>query len=381
MGNQSVRKDKIIVVLGAGRTGTSLLTNILNRLGMSISKSEIPLSEQNPVGFFEDADIVAAHKEILSILRCHAYFPLPEDFIKNQGINSYVFKLKNIVLDNINKTSSLWGFKDPRTPSLLPLWMRVFNSGKITPIYILSVRNPKSMVASMHKQYSASPQIAELTWLHRTCEALYQTGGNCFIVHYEDWFTEKASEVGKQLLQYTGLDKFWNKASNVSDTVAGVVKPNLNRAVYNDYEVKNHYVLKLYNVLLQCHGDQFDRQALRDVVMECRKGMSEFSGWAMEAQCFFKQSYKNKTKAVFETNKYLMKCKDLTDENKRLKIHITVKQKECEVLQRKNFNIETTTSFRVGQIFVNAVAKPGKNTLLFPFYLLRTFLSSRVVSK
>ncbi|MBM9602684.1 hypothetical protein [Desulfopila inferna] len=415
MNTQSSTENRIIVVLGAGRTGTSLLTRILNILGMSLSEKEVPLSEQNPAGFFEDAEIVEIQKNFLSKLSCHPYLPFPVDFLKNQNISSFHNDVHSIVFKNINKTSTIWGFKDPRTPNLLPIWTRVFNKYKIVPKYVLTVRNPQSTVVSLHKQYGDSPQIAELTWLHRNCEALYHTGGNCFIVHYEDWFSEKAAMIGSQLLQYTGLAEYWGNERSVSDAMNDCVKPQLNRAVYNDYEIKNRYVIKLYSVLQNCHGDSFDRRKLMDVVVECRKAMAEFSGWPMMAQQFYRQqnrsvnqktkkkleavepklqkSYEEKVQYVGDIQKYIIECKDLSDQNEHLRIRLSVKAKELQDTQRKLeaiepeldrnrkelFTLKTSTSFKVGLILVKAVVKPGKNTLLFPLYLLRVLLASRAV--
>jgi len=382
---------------------------------MDSSKKTRPSAEHNPDGIFEDDAIVKYQMEILSNLGNHAYLPLMDNFLQERTINQFIKELRDLVLENISASRTLWGFKDPRTPSLLPLWMRVFNTGKIIPTYILTVRDPKAVVSSMHKQYGDSPQIAELTWLHRNCEALYHTGGNCFIVHYEDWFSEKAAMIGSQLLQYTGLAEYWGNERSVSDAMSDCVKPQLNRAVYNDYEIKNRYVIKLYSVLQNCHGDSFDRRKLMDVVVECRKAMAEFSGWPMMAQQFYRQqnrsvnqntkkkleavepilqkSYEEKVQYVGDIQKYIIECKDLSDQNEHLRIRLSVKAKELQDTQRKLeaiepeldrnrkelFTLKTSTSFKVGLILVKAVVKPGKNTILFPLYLLRVLLASRAV--
>lgn len=69
---------RVIVVLGAGRTGTSLLMKVLNAIGMTVSDIMTPPSEQNPDGGFEDSDIFALHSKILSALNTNQLFPLPE---------------------------------------------------------------------------------------------------------------------------------------------------------------------------------------------------------------------------------------------------------------------------------------------------------------
>ena len=401
MNTSDEKQKRVIVVLGAGRTGTSLLAKILASLGMDISDSLRPAAEHNPDGIFEDDAIVKMHVDLLSKLGNHAYLPLEQEILKEQGVNRYISQLREIVLDNIGSAIKIWGFKDPRTPSLLPLWMRVFNTGKITPTYILSVRDPRSAVESMHKQYGDSYQIGELVWLYRNCEALYHTGANCFLVHYEDWFTDQAPDIAKQLLRYTDLDEYWDNKKNITETITDIVKPNLNRAIYNDYNIENRYVMKLYDQLSQCKGDQFDRQALMDVVMECRKAMNEFSGWAVEAQRFFKQKNmisKKEIQTQKEIQIKLRECIDLRDEYENSRIRLSVQSKdtiksEQELktsqqelknqrikLKRKEERIlalQASTSYQIGNIFVKAFTKPGKNTILFPFYVLRVLFASR----
>ena len=56
-------KKEIVVVIGAGRTGSSMLTNILFNLGMSGSNNTIKGNYQNEEGFFEDEETVSVSSE------------------------------------------------------------------------------------------------------------------------------------------------------------------------------------------------------------------------------------------------------------------------------------------------------------------------------
>lgn len=95
--------------------------------------------------------------------------------------------------------------------------------------------------------------------------------------------------------------------------------------------------------------------------------------------------------------------KDIVDENEHLRIKYSVQDKQIRVLneqirtlneqlqalneqmqksqkalnieQQKLFNTKTSISFQVGQVIVRAFTKPGKNTLLAPYYLLRIVLT------
>jgi hypothetical protein len=272
---------RIIVVLSPGRSGTSLLMNILSALGMSVSENMISGSVGNPEGFFEDREIVEIHKNLLEELHTNAVLPLPDGWVEFGVTRVARRKLRDILEMRLEKSNTIWGFKDPRTGNFLPLWNRMLNEPGIVPCFLLAVRHPASVAASLNRQIGRKVAITELQWLQRTTDALHHTGADCYIVQYEDWFT-RPNELAQGLCRYTGLDNYFN--GNVDDALRDVIKPNLNRAVYEDYCVENEYVLKLYDILKDCRGDDFDRAKLMAVVKECRKAMNGFKGWYMEAQ-------------------------------------------------------------------------------------------------
>lgn len=280
---------RVIVGLGVGRSGTSLLMQVLHKLGMDVSKIMTPPSEQNHLGGYEDTDIFTTHNEILRLLQTNQLLPLPDNWLLNPGLDGIKQKLSRIVEEHVQMSQKIWGFKDPRTVLFLPLWFQIFNALKIVPINICAVRAPGPTIRSLEIQYNQNKDISELFWLNKTCAALSHTGGNCHIVHYEDWFTRPV-EQAQSLLKFTGLDQYFT--SDVQEVLSSVIKPNLNRAIYDDIEVKNKYVLKLYDVLQDCRGDDFDHVQLMGVVKECRKAMDEFKGWYLEAHRYLGQQSK-----------------------------------------------------------------------------------------
>ena len=68
-----------ILVLGMHRSGTSIVTNILNVLGAELGSRLMPPAHDNPDGFREHLDVVHVHDELLAALG-HAwddFRPLP----------------------------------------------------------------------------------------------------------------------------------------------------------------------------------------------------------------------------------------------------------------------------------------------------------------
>jgi hypothetical protein len=158
----------------------------------------------------------------------------------------------------------VWGFKDPRTASFLPLWQDLFAELGLTPRYILALRAPGSILRSFMAAYGAPPEVAEQVWLRRTVDALWHTQGDCHIVHYEDWFRQSA-HVAQGLADWTGLA--------MTEAVAGLVKPDLNRSSSADLGLQDGQAQALYAALLACHGSAFDRRPLLEVAASCRAGL------------------------------------------------------------------------------------------------------------
>ncbi len=395
-------KKRIVVVLGAGRTGTSLLMQILNKLGMTVSEVMTPPSEQNPVGAYEDSDVFNIQSELLSIIETNQLIPLPEHWLDHPGIKTHRNRLANHITDRIANSPTIWGVKDPRTALFLPLWQRIFNPQKIVPVYLLAVREPAATVSSLRKQYNQKESISELFWLHKNCAALNHTGNNCYIVHYEDWFT-RPYELAESLLKYTGLDEFFT--GDVDEVIKDAIKPNLNRSIYDDYQVQNQYVRKLYGVLKQSRGDEFDRIGLMEVVNMCRQAMDEFKGWYIEAhrhigqQAAFRLKIQDLDRKLKEANRrsddLILKAEaaqrknngltgeldrtrqiknDLAETVEKVRCNAEGLARELDVerkLAREGELIRRSLSYKLGNTVVLAFKEPGWRTVRLPYDLVK----------
>jgi hypothetical protein len=274
--NDAMSSKRIVVVLGSGRSGTSLVMQTLHALGMQVSENLTEASVANPLGPLEDKEIFDFQSSLIQELGGHVAAPMPDDWLRDKLVFRAMTQLEALIENRLEKVDGLFGFKDPKTSMLIPLWVRVFNRMKLIPAYVLTVRDPGATVASFLMQYNSPAYMAELVWLVRTVEAIDNTAADCFVAHYEDWFDEPLP-LAQSLLHYTGLDKTFK--GDLSEVLAQKVKSNLNRASKDDYEIQNPYVKKLYSALQQCRGADFYRDRLMAVVKECRQAMEGFKGW------------------------------------------------------------------------------------------------------
>lgn len=249
-----------IVVLGSGRSGTSLLMQVLAALGMRVSEEMIEARRDNPRGFYEDAPIVRIQADLLRALGAWPFHPLPAGWLEAPATVSAARDLA-AVLEKRLEGGRLWGFKDPRTATFLPLWRRLFAELDVTPRYVLALREPGAVIRSFMTAYQAGAETAEAVWLARTRDALLHTGAACHIVHYEDWFSRGVA-VAEDLARFAGLDP------GAVASLGELVRPELNRSAAPGHVLANPHARALDAALEACRGDDFDREGLLRIVAD-----------------------------------------------------------------------------------------------------------------
>ena len=255
----------IVVVLGSGRSGTSLLMQVLAALGMAVSEHLIEPRRDNPEGYFEDAGIVRVHADLMRELGAWPYHRLPKDWVATPAAARAAHALDTLLRQRLAGCGGIWGFKDPRTASFLPLWQTLFKKLGITPRYVLALRQPGSVIRSFMAAYQTPAEVAEQVWLQRTADALWHTRATCHNVHYEDWF-QRPVEQSAALARFCGLK--WG--DRPEEWLESVIRPDLNRAAGTDSALGSQAARTLWSALSACRGDDFRRDELLQVVAACR---------------------------------------------------------------------------------------------------------------
>ena len=155
--------EKIIVILGMHRSGTSVLSRSMKTLGFDYGDNLHPAGFDNPKGFFEDTDLIAFNETILHELDQSWDSPL---FIKKdqlKKINKIFFK-KAKKLINLKINNGVSCFKDPRVTKLIQFWQPVFSSINTKTYYLLSIRHPLSVAESLLKRNNTSFVHSSLMW-------------------------------------------------------------------------------------------------------------------------------------------------------------------------------------------------------------------------
>ena len=276
----SDRQNQIIIVTGSGRCGTSLTTELLHKAGMRVSPDLIGASFGNPSGHWEDGEIVEVHQKLLQSIDYKPHLPMPKNWLHEAASRSAEKQLASIVEERIGESDTIWGFKDPRVASLMPLWLKLFNKLKLNPRIVLCVRHPNAVVRSFELHYGRNAQDSSLTWLLRNLDIIRATNASFFVAHYEDWGSMNASLLD-ELLAYCSLSPS-DGTTDTKQIVHENFSDDFDHSMRVDKEIQNSVLNRMYAALRACSGGNFDRSGLVATSNEIEQDMQIYTRWAGE---------------------------------------------------------------------------------------------------
>ncbi len=140
-----------IIVLGPHRSGTSLLTRLINMMGayFGVGAASIGFNQENPKGFWERRDVIDVNEAILEAKKSTwdqllgwkiEELPTKKSFKELDEIDH---KIKNVLLElDANRP---WVTKDPRLCITFPHWKRHLE----VPVIVSMTRDPIEVALSL----------------------------------------------------------------------------------------------------------------------------------------------------------------------------------------------------------------------------------------
>ncbi|MCD6045837.1 MAG: hypothetical protein K0R48_1000 [Gammaproteobacteria bacterium] len=245
---------EITVVLGSGRSGTSIITKALQTLGCFLGDNLSPADSVNPKGFFEDHQIVYEINEKILARLGYAWHSLtPFDFSLPSLTFTDLEDNAQSILTKKFKHTQWCGFKDPRTSRLLPFWQPLFKKMALKDSYIIALRNPLSSVASFEKYDQIKPNKGFLLWLMHLLPAIENTlGKSTLIVSYEEMLLNPNKQL-ERMHAKLNVSKPLEEAT-IAEYKDSFLDQTLFRNKYSYEEFKTHpevplICIKLYNLL------------------------------------------------------------------------------------------------------------------------------------
>src|SRR5215472_17415809 len=195
--SSAVQRTPIVLVLGMHRSGTSLCSHILSALGVDMT-DKIPSpghpspTLDNPRGHWERWEIVEFHDRLLRLFNRDYYghfhdFALPVAWWADPRVTQIRREIVAFLKNRMRE--SCFGFKDPRTVRLMPVWHQIFSEFKLVPKIVLCVRNPAQIGRSLNARDGLDSEIGEYRWLVHVIDFFRYTGHYDFCtIEYEEWF-------------------------------------------------------------------------------------------------------------------------------------------------------------------------------------------------
>ena len=176
--NEPELRTTAVVVAGMHRSGTSALVRVLNLLGVDLPAELYPARPDNPVGYWEPLHVVEAHEEFLAAIGSSFddISRLPEGALRGDSARALEDRLVEI-LESEFADSRQFVVKDPRLCRLVPIWIAALHRFGAAPRFVLPVRNPLEVAASLKLRNEYATTKSLLLWLRHSLEAERHTRG------------------------------------------------------------------------------------------------------------------------------------------------------------------------------------------------------------
>ena len=253
----AVQRRPIVLVLGMHRSGTSLCSHILSTLGVDIV-DEIGVNRGNDKGHWERWEIVEFHDRILRLFN-RDYFGRFHDFALPVAwwAEPRVAQIRKEMVAFLERRmgSSYFGFKDPRTVRLMPVWHQILNELKLAPKRVLCLRNPAQIGRSLNAHDGLDREIGEYRWLvHMIDFFRYTTNFDFCTIEYEEWFNNPSSNIEK-LQKF--LDLQWQQSeADLGLVLSGIIDPGARHDDADHRKADQPLVRTLYTLASRAGQDE-----------------------------------------------------------------------------------------------------------------------------
>ena len=184
-----------LLVLGAHRSGTSPLTRVLNLLGADVSARLLPPAPGNALGFWEPADVVRLHDELLASAGTSwdDWRRFDPAWYQSPLAATYTQRLRAWLAQEFRE-STLFVIKDPRMCRLFRLWREALSGFDAQIKVVIALRNPVEVARSLESRDHFPPAKSHLLWLRHLLDAVGDT-----------------RDVPRCVVSYDGLLRDWRK--------------------------------------------------------------------------------------------------------------------------------------------------------------------------
>jgi hypothetical protein len=224
----------LVLVAGSGRSGTSLVTGMLQRLGMHVPQPEVPADATNPRGFAESQWVVDFHTGLLRRAAVQVSDARPAAWAQTAELavdDEAAAELRAWLREQLRACPHVV-VKDPRLSWFLPLWRRCAEDVGVEPRTLTMLRHPAAVVDSKQRWYGGwQGEVARTAgWVNQTLftERATRDGRRVF-VRYDDLLADWTVTIGR-VGAALGLPTVVHAKAPALQAVHEFVDPSLSRS-------------------------------------------------------------------------------------------------------------------------------------------------------
>lgn len=197
--------SQLALVLGMHRSGTSALTGMLAHAGLHAPRDLMPPTPRNPQGYWESLGVLQSNDRLLKQLgrtwaTCR---PLREEDWNDH--ERAVCRWRAELLRHLRTSypaQSRAILKDPRLCTLMPGLRAWLESDLISVVFLLPIRHPAEVAASLHTaEGTPVHEVLQLWLLHTFSAERNSRGFDRLIVSYQE-LVEQPTEVLDRCMQF-----------------------------------------------------------------------------------------------------------------------------------------------------------------------------------
>ncbi len=205
-----------LIVLGMHRSGTSALAGALEILGVELGEPLMaPRDGENTRGYFEHLEIYRFHQRLLETLGVSwddlrtPRFEIGDPLFSEQRAELAGWLRHYFV------GAPLWAVKDPRACRFVPLWSAALADLGCTPRYLVIIRHPDEVAASLGRRDRFSRDKSDLLWADHYLAAEAGTrGARRAFINYVELLRAPEAELDRLARE---LDVTWPASADGGD--------------------------------------------------------------------------------------------------------------------------------------------------------------------
>jgi hypothetical protein len=256
---QSKKQQIPICIAGMHRSGTSMVTRLLNLCGVYLGPEAVmsATGSDNEAGFWEHRDFVALNDAILALLGGGWDFPPVAE--PGWEWRDDLAPLRQRAAQLIGELSShgICGWKDPRNSLTLPFWKRSIPDVKT----VVCLRHPCEVADSLFSRSFSSRAFGFNLWLTYNRGLLSNTkAADRIVTHYEAYFYEPQEEL-RRVLRWLNIAVPASAIDNACATISTGLRHNRISAKEADCPVQPAELAACYKRLCEEAGPVYKGSA------------------------------------------------------------------------------------------------------------------------